>query len=578
MPSFLPDDGERPWLLPLLVGLIAVAASIAGIRNQYAQDDMAIILTNDAVHSWRGIGTLLTSPYWPPPFLAALYRPLASLLFMLQWIAGGGSPVAFRVVSYLLYAALSVGVFHLARLSLPRAVAFGIAALFAAHPVHVEAVAMAVNQSELWVGLICCVAVVRYVRGRASGHALSRGDQAILVGLYLAGCLFKETALVLPGLLVAAEVLLVRSTESLRARIAQGRPLLLWMVLVAVAFIRVRSMVVPGSLLGTPIAEGLIGLSLGERAITMLSIVPEWLRLMFWPAHLSADYSPGEFVGQTAWGPMQTLGLVILLAAAAAAIAAWRRAPAITFGLVWCAIGLFPVHNVFIPTGIMLAERTLLLPSIGALIAFGGVVTPLLPRVGVPIRRLIGLTAVLLVAAGMYRSNDRHLVWFDQFTLWYHTANVDAPKSFRAHETLAETYFNIGVERMSEYEQRLAIRYAPDALTRPRYEYAERLRSRGFCHYAIDLYKSVLRVRPDHSLARASLIACLLHVGYYRQAAFHARLGITFDFEPAVFRLAKGVADSAARVAAPAGTVRVAVPPTFELRQTMIIGENRAPK
>lgn len=566
---------QRTWIWPALAGLTGVAASIAGLRNQYAQDDIAIIWKNGAVHSWRGIGALFTTPYWPPPFLGALYRPFASVSFVLQWIVGDGSPLVFRIVSYLLYAAACAAVFHLARITVPAAVAFCVAALFAAHPVHVEAVAMAVNQSELWVGLLCCIAVVRYVRARAKGAPLSPGNQAILVGLYLAGCLFKETALVLPGLLVAAEVLLVRTGGSIRARIAQGRPLLLWMMLVAVAFFWVRIEVLSGNLLGTPVAEGMLGLTRGERALTMLAVVPEWVRLLYWPAHLRADYSPGEIVGQTAWGPMQTLGLVILLAAAGAAVAAWRRAPAITFGLAWCAIGLFPVHNVFVPTGIVLAERTLFLPSIGAMIALGGVVTPVLSSVRVPIRRLIALTAAVLVAVGVYRSNLRQRVWMDQFTLWYHTANVDAPKSFRAHEALAESYFQIGVERMSEQEQRLAIRYAPDELTRPRFDYAERLRARGFCYPAIDLYKTVLRVRPDHMLARASLIACLLDQGAYRQAGFHARLGISHDWEPAVFQLALAAADSAERVVAPQGTVRVTVPSTFILRKAMIIGEKK---
>lgn len=566
---------QKAWLRPVLAGLIGIAASLAGLWNQFAQDDLAIIGKNAAVHSWRGVGALFTSAYWPPPFLASLYRPFASVSFVLQWMVGDGSPLVFRIVSYLLYAGTCVAVFSLARITLSAAVAFGVAALFAAHPVHVEAVAMAVNQSELWVGLLCCLAVIRYVRARATGVPLSQGNQAILVGLYLAGCLFKETALVLPGLLVAAEALLVPNGGSIRARIAQGRPLLLGMMLVAVAFLGVRAEVLSGNLLGTPLAEGMIGLTVGQRALTMLAVVPEWVRLMVWPAHLRADYSPGEIVGQTAWGPMQTLGLVILLAAVAASVAAWRRAPAITFGLAWCAIGLFPVHNVLVPTGIILAERTLFLPSIGAMIALGGVAATVLPRIRVPLRRWMALTAAVLVAAGIYRSNLRHRVWVDQITLWYRTANLDAPKSFRAHEALAETYFQLGIERLSEAEQRLAIKYAPDALTRPRFDYADRLRSRGFCWPAIDLYKSVLRVRSDNMLARASLIACLLDQGAYRQAGFHARLGISHNWEPSVFQLALAAADSAERAAAPPGTVRVAVPPMFTLRKAMLIGENK---
>jgi protein O-mannosyl-transferase len=564
---------SRAWIWPTLVALLAISASIGGLLNQFAQDDIPIIWKNPALQSLRGIGALFLKPYWPPPWIPALYRPFASASFILQWVLGGGSPMMFRAVSYLLYAAVSVGVFELARLRLPVLVAFATAALFAVHPLHVEAVAVAVNQSELWVGLICCVAVVLYVRLRAQEGPLATGHQLLLTGLYLVACLFKESALVLPGLLVAAEVLLVQSTESIRTRIANGRRFLLILVLVAVAFLWVRTRVLSGNVLGTFEAESFVGLTMGGRALTMLGVVPEWARLMLWPAHLQADY--GEIFPATEWGPYQTLGLLILIAVAVAAVAAWRRAPVITFGLAWCAIGLFPVHNVLAPTGIVLAERTLFLPSIGVVIALGGVGALLLER---PSRwRQLGLAAAAgtLLILGEYRSTTRHSVWSDQFNLWYQTANVDAPKSFRAHEALAESYFKIGVERMAEHEYRLAIKYSPSTLTRPMTEYAERLRSRGFSYPAADLYRKITGIHPSDLLGRAALIACLLDLGRYREAMFQARMAISYSWELPAFQAALATADSALRVNAPPGTVRVKPPGLSGLGPYFVIGAKK---
>src|ERR1043166_6979756 len=232
-----------PWAWPLLIALLAIAASLSGITNQYAQDDIAIIQTNPLLHDLRGIGRVFTEPYWPPPFVPSTYRPLSSgwyalqwlrgggspvafrlvgfLLFAvsagavvpspypplssvwyaLQWLGGGGSPVAFRLVSSLLYAVTAVAVFRLARTRLPVIAAAACAALFAVHPVHVEAVAMAVNQSELWIGLLGCIATGLYVRERSAGGPLPVRTELSLAGLYLAACLFKETGLILPGLL-----------------------------------------------------------------------------------------------------------------------------------------------------------------------------------------------------------------------------------------------------------------------------------------------------------------------------------------------------------------------------------------
>jgi hypothetical protein len=294
---------------------------------------------------------------------------------------------------------------------------------------------------------------------------------------------------------------------------------------------------------------------------------------MLWPAHLQADY--GEIFPATRWGASQTLGLLILVAAAVAVVAAWHRAPAIPFGVAWSAIGLFPVHNVLVPTGIMVAERTLFLPSIGAVIALGGIGALLLERAGPWTRLGLATATGTLLVLGEYRSTTRHAVWSDQFNLWYHTANVDAPKSYRAHEALAESYFNIGVERMAEHEYRLAIKYAPTTLARPMTAYAARLRSRGFSYPAAEVYRKVIGLQPSSLLDRAALIACLVDLGRYREAIFQARMAISYGWEQPAFQAALATADSALRVNAPPGTVRVKPPGKSLLGPYFVIGAKK---
>ncbi len=431
---------RRAWMPVAGLVFVALAASISGITNQWAQDDFAIIWKNPAVHHLAQAWRVFAQPYWPPPFAPDLYRPLALLSYAVEWAVGGGAPMLFRVVSYLLYALSSVVVFRIARLALRFGPAFAAAALFAAHPVHVEAVAMAVNQGELWVTLLSGIAVLQYVAARRAGGAIDRRTILTIGGLYLVGCLFKENALVLPGFLVAAEWLLVPGSDSLRTRLARSRPLLLALGLIAVSYLGLRSAVLGGDVVGTSVAEALAPYGVGGRALTMLSVVPQWFRLLFWPAHLQGDYSPAEIVAQTAWGADQTLGAALLAGAVLIAFAARHRAPAVTFGVLWCAVALFPVHNVLVPTGIVLAERTLLLPSVGAMIALGGVGALLLERAEPRARLGLASVAGALVILGVYRSTIRHPVWSDQFNYWYVTANHDAPLSYRAHHALAEMF------------------------------------------------------------------------------------------------------------------------------------------
>ncbi|HTL05635.1 MAG TPA: tetratricopeptide repeat protein, partial [Gemmatimonadales bacterium] len=381
-----------------------------------------------------------------------------------------------------------------------------------------------------------------------------------LTGIYLIACFFKENALVMPGLLVAAEVLLVPAGEAWGARVSRLRRLLLLLLLVAVSFYGVRTLVLRGDLIGSFTAEGLAYLTMGQRGLTMLAVVPHWFRLLLWPAHLQADYSPAELVAQTAWGPEQTLGALLVLGTLLAFLLAWhRRAPAISFGIAWMAIAIFPVHNVLVPTGIVLAERTLFLPSIGALLALGGLGAILMERASEGARLALAAAVGALLILGVARSTTRHPVWADQFGLWYYTANRDAPRSYRAHHALAEMYFLAGSEARAEREYRLAIEYSPPRIGQVYLDYANKLRLKGFCYPALALYQRMLEIHPNDMAARASLVACLMKLGRYRQALGLARIGISYDWQRPTWQWLRDKADSAWRAGAPPGSINIQV-------------------
>ena len=538
---------------------LAVLASISGITNQFAQDDFAFILRNDAVHDLGRGPRFFLEPYVGPPRPPELYRPLALLSFAVQWAAGGGAPLIFRLVSYLLYGATCLAVFGLARAVLPAAAAFAVAALFAVHPVHVEAVALAVNQGELWVALLSSVAVSGYIRARRTGPIPPRTMLGI-AGLYFVACLFKENAAILPGLLLAAELFLIPAGRGLTDRARATAPLYLLLALTGLGFLAIRTAVLGGQLRGALIAEAIAPQNLGERALTMLTVVPHWFRLLFWPANLQGDYSPSEIVARYGWTPEATLGALLIAGAVVAAVAARRRVPAISFGIVWMAVAVFPVHNVLVPTGVVLAERTLLLASVGAMLLLGGLGSLLLERASASTRVLFASVTGLLLILGTYRSAIRHPDWSDMFGYWYVTANRDAPQSFRAHHALGEMYLLAGADGRAEREFRMSIALAPPNVSDVYLVYADMLRRRGHCHPAAELYRRSLTANPGVASVRMSLIACLIQLGRYAEAEQEISKGVPYGEHTGTWLRLRDAADSARRTGAPPGAVRVTLP------------------
>ena len=320
------------------------------------------------MHAWW---LRFAEPYWPETFAHALYRPITILGFAIQWTLGGGSPFVFHATSILLYALCAVGVLLLARQILSPAAAWFAGAIFAVHPVHVEAVANVVGQSELLAGASLVFGAWWYLRARNAG-VLSPRDVGVVAGLYALGLLSKESAIVLPALLAAAELTVLRKPGG-RTHTSVWLPTLAALVLVAVGALFLRRQVI-GTWLGDSPVPALNALSRGERILTMLAASREWVRLLFWPSLLSFSYSPPYLAIVTTPSAQILPGVALVLAMIVSIAVGLRRAPAIAFGVMWLAIALVPVSNVFFATGVFIAERTLFAPSVGVAVAVAGLV------------------------------------------------------------------------------------------------------------------------------------------------------------------------------------------------------------
>lgn len=552
---------------------ILVAASIGsmgiGIGNQLAQDDIPIILKNPAV-AHPGFDAFIKA-YWPPGFSPDLYRPFGTLTLALQWHLSAQHPWVLHAVSIVLYAAVVLATWGLLRRLAPPAPAFLAALLFAVHPVHVESVAVAVNQGELMVALILTLCTSAYIDARRGGTLSNRRLISFLLAFGVA-CLFKEHAIVLPALLVACELTILRTVTPDRRMQRQRLRLGVWLLTFAGIFLLIRTLVLQ-NFTGTFAAEAFYGLGQGGRVTTMLGVVPIWFRLLLWPAHLQADYSPQEVVAVTGLGGWQWLGLALLAATALATILAWRRAPSVSFGLLWAAIALAPVSNILLPTGITVAERTLFLPSVGVAIV-AAVLLSWLARQWNDVRpsvRQLGMAGFCLLAfAGLLRSATRMRVWNNQEYLWQRTLE-DAPASYRAHHTVAQIARNHQVKGLAEYHFRRAIELWPRGygiMT----DLGDLYRDAGLCEPAVVQYERALEVAPGRSATRLSLVSCLLWLGRYSEARGQARMGKAWEHERPYFERAMDLADSATATSAPAHSIRM---PAFPGSTVTAIGSSR---
>ncbi len=406
--------------------LCAVVVHAGALWNRFAFDDVYIVLLNPLVHSVSGAWRTLLEPYWPGNLTGAMYRPLPVLSFALDWVVR--HPAWFHGVNVLWHAGASAVVAGIAGRWTGWQGALVAGAVFAVHPVHVEAVANVVGRSELMATLFTLLAVYGALERQSVGWSGAAMALAVLS---------KENAAVAPALVVWGWLAGVapRPTRGRAAAFAAS-----W-IAGAAAYAALRWSVLHEYAGFTAAAPVFLGESAAVRVRTAVAALGDVTRLLLLPLHLSADYSPDERTAvRSVLDPRFLLGAACAALWVALIVLAWRRRrPVAAFGLGWIGIALVPVSNLLFPIGVLIAERLLYLPSAGLALAVGATLRDLPPR-------RLPLAVGLVVALGGGRSAVRVPVWRDN-----HTATVsmldDAPRSYRSWDYVGWEFLRGGEER-----------------------------------------------------------------------------------------------------------------------------------
>jgi tetratricopeptide (TPR) repeat protein len=342
----------------------------------------------------------------------------------------------------------------------------------------------------------------------------------------------KESALTLPAALALLALWDARgrgvpASGALRAE----APVLLGTVALASLYLTGRDAVLGTAVGGGQIAAGLEGLDAAGRTMVMLPAVLVWARLLLVPVRLSADYAPDAFVPRLAFGPSHVAALGIIVLFVALALRVRRRAPAAGLGLLWFAITVAVAANVLVPTGVLLAERLLYLPSVGAALALGAGWT-LLPEG----RWRWPVTAAILAMLAA-RSLERIPVWRDN-ERFFETMERDAPRSYRTRWMKGSRAFARGDVRAGERELLAALRIHPaDAVLAA--ELGSRYAEAGLFVPADRFLAAALRL--DSGLAQAAprlVLSRLRASGAEAASALADSLVPRFPEDPAVLAVA----------------------------------------
>jgi len=351
------------------LGVLCLLAYWPMFANRFVWSDPSFIVKSEAIRS-----------LWPPSRFftpqgkvteGAIYpltgqRPGMVLSFALDYSLWKLNPWGYHLTNFALHLLCVFGVVILARkTSRNKWAGYLAGALFAVHPGHAEAVIAFLGRSDLLATVFVLTGFLMYWRHREAKGWGKATWYAGSLGSYLAACFSKETGLVLLGALIVFEGLDLRSRDS-KTKITKYKILsLLPFLMVALIYWAYRGKVLGGQAAGTEWWGG----SPSKNFMMMLEAYAHYLRLLFFPRSLSPLHTVPAPKGLLDGGALWGAGLL----AATVGIVFWalRRHPRTGFLGAWFLLGLVPVANIIPIPGVILAERWLYLPSVGAC-ALGG--------------------------------------------------------------------------------------------------------------------------------------------------------------------------------------------------------------
>ena len=409
-----------------LLGVAVLAAYAPSLLATFQFDDYNVIVQNPAVQSWGALAEEL------PQGL----RPVLKATYALSWTTGGGSPIAFHAFNVLVHALNAVLLYFIGlrlaarwRPGLEHAVLVA-ALVFALHPVQTEAVTYASGRSVSLAASFSLGALLVYLRG---------GPLWASLGLFTLACGTRETALVLPAVLLLCELATPRPAPWRDIARRQGAH---WLLAAALA----------AALLAHERYARFFGAAFGERGIAenLLSQVEGigyLVSRLFLPHRLNIDPA---LPALDSWDAALAFRAVVLLALLAFGILSLRTRPWIGLGLCWFFVQLAPTNS-FVPRLDVANERQLYLALWGLALALAIQISAL-PWPALAVRG----TTVVLCAALALLSASRQLDYRTEIALW-ESAVREAPWNARA-------YNNLGYARWLSGDREGAVRAYRQAL------------------------------------------------------------------------------------------------------------------
>ncbi len=467
--SRMKSIGRLPIFLFCLLTALVVIIYLNSLNNQFTNWDDAMIYENPQIRS-LSLGNIKNIFTYVK---GATYQPVRVLSYAIDFHFWKLNPLGYHITNILFYILTCVMVyfalFHLSKDlrgeassdSHGRVAIFG-SLLFAAHPVHVEAVTWLAARKEVLQGFFFFLAFYLYLKGREKNGGERIVYLSLVLFVILLAILSKPSAVVFP-----AVILVYGIAERKNAWISFIKNHWLFFtlsLLISIIFtsVLIRVMLDAGGL--KPYRGG----SFFNNFLISFYAFLYNIKLLIFTVNYSAAYTIP--VSHPLIGLRTFMFIAITLLLLGLSLWSLKHTKIIFFSFLFFLVALLPYLNI-IPISTLLADRYVFIASFSYCfllgVGFDTFYTYRNRRFSEDFFRLVAIVLLVSTLSGYSLMTIRqNKIWENSYTLWA-DAVQKYPESNTANAMMGVVYMGIGMDRE-------AVKYLEKAVQLLPYDYLSR--------------------------------------------------------------------------------------------------------
>ena len=513
------EGGRKPIKLIGLCFLISVFVAILyfnSLGNQFTNWDDGMIYQNPQVRhlDWTGIKKIFTLEQ------GNTYQPIRMLSYAVDYYFWKLNPVGYHITNILFYILTCITIFFTIYLlsaklrkeaspnSHGRVAIFG-ALLFAAHPVHVEAVTWLAARKEVLQGFFFFLAFYFYLKGREEETSKKTVYLSIVLACFLLAVLSKSSAVVFPGVIILYE--LTRGKERLVSFIKEYRVFIVAALVVTgiFTFIMMKVMFEAGGI------KHYKGDSFASNLLICVYVFLQNIKLLLFTINYSAAYS--FLVNMPFFCLKNVILFLITFSLFAFSVLSLRRTKIFFFSFFFFFITILPYLNI-IPISTLKADRYVFIASFSYMfvlgIAFDYIYAYQHKKFSEGFFKLLSVVIFASLLAGYsFMTIRQNTLWENSYTLWADAVEKH-PESSTANALMGVVYMELGMDQDAIKHLEKAVRLVP-------YDYLSR-NNLGIVYgrsdepeKALKEFSTAMQLKPDDDTIKINL-----SVFYQRQKEY----------------------------------------------------------